>query len=136
MIHSCPRATYTQKTQRYIKDNKYYKYRDSKALIIEVDIGTFPPNAFSLYDMHGNVWEWCENDQHNNYTNALIDSIAWNSRSCKSNKMYSGNDNRMATGGSWYADARLCRSALRHSPWREIRGDRFGFRVVSSFRTL
>ena len=128
MIHSCPRATYTQKTQRYIKDNKYYKYRDSKALIIEVDIGTFPPNAFSLYDMHGNVWEWCEDNRHNNYINAPTDGVAWNSRS--------GSYTKLLRGGSWAHYARHCRSAYRNGNLRDYRSCRYGFRVAFYSRTL
>jgi formylglycine-generating enzyme required for sulfatase activity len=99
------------------------KYREQTT-----DVGTFPPNAFGLYDMHGNVWEWCEDDWHENYINAPTNGSAWNSRS--------GIDARLLRGGSWYNLARYCRAANRGRNSRDFRNSNFGFRVVSSFRTL
>ena len=92
------------------------------------DVGTFPPNAFGLYDMHGNVCEWCEDDWHENYINAPKDGSAWNSQS--------GSVRRLLRGGSWGSNARYCRSALRYGLLRGSRYYYCGFRVVSSFRTL
>ncbi|OBQ38233.1 MAG: serine/threonine protein kinase [Anabaena sp. MDT14b] len=99
------------------------KYREQTT-----DVGTFPPNAFGLYDMHGNVWEWCEDDWHENYINAPTDGSAWNSRS--------GSNTKMLRGGSWDYFAGYCRAALRLGHSRDARYYGFGFRVVSSFRTL
>jgi formylglycine-generating enzyme required for sulfatase activity len=92
------------------------------------DVGTFPPNAFGLYDMHGNVCEWCEDDWHENYINAPKDGSAWNSQS--------GSVTRLLRGGSWLNLAGHCRSAYRNRFLRDFRCLNYGFRVVSSFRTL
>ncbi|MFM6254295.1 MAG: formylglycine-generating enzyme family protein, partial [Dolichospermum sp.] len=58
----------------------YYTYGDgSKGQYREktTDVGSFPPNPFVLHDMHGNVWEWCQDDWHENYINAPDDGSAW-----------------------------------------------------------
>jgi formylglycine-generating enzyme required for sulfatase activity len=103
------------------------KYREQTT-----DVGTFPPtfppNPFGLYDMHGNVWEWCEDDWHENYIDAPTDGSAWNSQS--------GSNTKLLRGGSWHNFARFCRSAIRARYSRDYRYYNFGFRVVSSFRTL
>jgi formylglycine-generating enzyme required for sulfatase activity len=99
------------------------KYREQTT-----DIGTFPPNPFGLYDMHGNVWEWCEDDWHENYIDAPTDGSAWNSQS--------GSNTKLLRGGSWGSNARNCRSAGRAGDSRDRRSNYDGFRVVSSFRTL
>jgi formylglycine-generating enzyme required for sulfatase activity len=91
-------------------------------------VGTFPPNPFGLYDMHGNVWEWCEDDWHENYIDAPTDGSAWNSQS--------GSNTKLLRGGSWDFNARYCRSAARDRFSRDFRLNYYGFRVVSSFRTL
>ncbi|GAC1458489.1 MAG: hypothetical protein NVS2B14_01340 [Chamaesiphon sp.] len=88
-------------------------------------VGSFPPNAFGLYDMHGNVWEWCEDLWHDNYEGAPTDGSAW---------VEGGNsERRVLRGGSWYNAPRSCRSASRSSynpP--DYRYDIIGFRVVCS----
>ena len=103
------------------------KYREQTT-----DVGTFPPtfppNPFGLYHMHGNVWEWCEDDWHENYIDAPTDGSAWNSQS--------GSNTKLLRGGSWYYVAGDCRSANRFRDSRDYRDCYCGFRVVSSFRTL
>ncbi|MFM6309630.1 MAG: formylglycine-generating enzyme family protein, partial [Dolichospermum sp.] len=68
------------------------------------DVGFFPPNLFGLHDMHGNVWEWCQDDWHDNYEGAPIDGSAWISLT----------NRKVLRGGSWNYYPVLCRSASRN----------------------
>ncbi len=110
-------------------------------------VGQFPPNAFGLYDMHGNVWEWCADDWHDNYDGAPTNGSAWldsnQEKKVKSkNKSYSdkNDDNQPNTilrGGSWYFNPGFCRSASRFLNRRDYGDDDLGFRVVcGAGRTL
>ncbi|MBN4001496.1 SUMF1/EgtB/PvdO family nonheme iron enzyme [Nostoc sp. LPT] len=87
-----------------------------------IDVGKFPPNSFDLYDMHGNVWEWCE-DVYNNYIDAPKDGSAWLTGK--------KNDEKVVRGGSWIDGARGCRSANRDEYARANRDSNIGFRVVA-----
>ncbi|HAX87708.1 MAG TPA: serine/threonine protein kinase [Cyanobacteria bacterium UBA11370] len=107
--------------------NGNYTYADaSKGKYREetTPVGSFQiANAFGLYDMHGNVWEWCEDHWHDNYEVAPSDGSAW----------LSENDNqlRLLRGGSWYYPPWCCRCADRS--WRNAPVSRnclIGFRVV------
>jgi formylglycine-generating enzyme required for sulfatase activity len=86
-------------------------------------VGSFPPNAFGLYDMHGNVWEWCSDRWHDNYNGAPTDGSAWETGRSKE---------RVQRGGSWNDYAVGCRSAVRY--WGALGGRDWlvGFRVAVS----
>ena len=90
------------------------------------EVGKFPANPFGLYNMCGNVWEWCEDGWHENYINAPTDGSAWTSPST---------EYMLLRGGSWYFYAGSCRAARRDRFSRVFRNYGCGFRVVSSFRT-
>jgi formylglycine-generating enzyme required for sulfatase activity len=84
----------------------------------------FAPNPWGLRDMHGNVWEWCEDSWHQNYEGAPDDGTAWQ-----------GGDQslRVLRGGSWYDDPLVLRSAYRGRTQPDDRNSDVGFRVA---RTL
>ncbi|MFN6560961.1 MAG: SUMF1/EgtB/PvdO family nonheme iron enzyme [Nostoc sp. ChiSLP01] len=89
-------------------------------------VGSFPPNAFGLYDMHGLVWEWCQDNRHHNYQGAPTDGSAWLQTGLFSNLL----SDRVMRGGSWGFLPEGCRSANRKSDGANIRFNSIGFRVV------
>lgn len=94
-------------------------------------VGSFPANAFGLYDMHGNVWEWCEDHWHGSYEGAPKDGSAWIDVEAKEDASL------VLRGGSWIIDPWLCRSATRNCDDVGFRLYFNGFRVVCGVpRTL
>ncbi|HUW61962.1 MAG TPA: SUMF1/EgtB/PvdO family nonheme iron enzyme [Candidatus Bathyarchaeia archaeon] len=87
-------------------------------------VGGKTPNAFGLFDMSGNLWEWCEDDWHSTYTGAPADGSAWIDSPTRASY-------RMFRGGYWFYNARYCRSADRYSYAPGIRFNRIGFRVAA-----
>lgn len=83
--------------------------------------GSFPPNAFGLYDMHGNVWEWVEDCYLPNYARAPTDGSAVLSGGC---------ERRVRRGGSWFSNPAVLRSAVRYAEWPTDRFWAVGFRVA------
>ncbi|EKU96984.1 hypothetical protein Lepto7375DRAFT_0916 [Leptolyngbya sp. PCC 7375] len=81
-------------------------------------------NTFGLVDMHGNVWEWCQDHWHENYKDAPTNGSAWLTKYAKAK--------HIRRGGSWFDPPRYCRSAYRASSNRNARNNGIGFRVVCS----
>jgi formylglycine-generating enzyme required for sulfatase activity len=93
-----------------------------------VPVGSHKPNAWGLYDMHGNVWEWCQDTLQGDYEKAPADGSAWLD---EAHNKY----NRVRRGGSWKEPATNCRSAVRYGSSSsaeepDMRNDQLGFRVV------
>ncbi len=86
-------------------------------------VGQKLPNAWGLYDMLGNVWEWCEDVWHDNYQGAPADGSAWTGEGA----------GRVARGGGWANRARSCRCGLRFGWGPGSRSD-LGFRLVLAVR--
>jgi formylglycine-generating enzyme required for sulfatase activity len=89
--------------------------------------GIFPANGFGLYDMHGNLWEWCLDEWVNNYNNSPTDGSAREGVGLPANDIQ-----RLLRGGSWLSLAKDCRSAYRNGLAGSIRLNTCGLRVVAS----
>ena len=85
-------------------------------------VGQKLPNAFGLFDLHGNAWEWVEDCFHNNYSDAPKDATAWTTN-CDGNF-------KVLRGGSWQVAAADTRSGLRYSFAPDATENHVGFRVA------
>ncbi len=85
-------------------------------------VGSFAPNAFGLFDMHGNVREWCEDDWHDNYNGAPADGSAW--VGARRGSL------RVIRGGSWPLGAASCQSSYRDIRKPDSGDAAIGFRLV------
>ncbi len=84
-------------------------------------VGTKQPNAWGLYDMHGNAWEWCRDNWHENYEGAPADGSAWANPD---------NSDHVLRGGAWCRNPWVCRSAYRYHVWPDCPSVNMGFRIV------
>jgi formylglycine-generating enzyme required for sulfatase activity len=85
-------------------------------------VGKKKPNAWGLYDMHGNVWEWCQDFFGDYPFHAIADP-----------KGPDNGEKRVLRSGSWFFKARFARSAYRKSNYPDNRGYNYGFRVARDF---
>jgi formylglycine-generating enzyme required for sulfatase activity len=114
------------------------EYRDQTT-----PVGQFPPNAFGLYDMHGNVWEWCLDPWHESYQDKTrTDSEVWDEEQSEEQYLLDKNNviqllsdkrARVLRGGSWLYIPWFCRCANRLWFNPDNRFNYIGFRVVCRF---
>jgi formylglycine-generating enzyme required for sulfatase activity len=84
-------------------------------------VASFPANAFGLYDMVGNVWEWTEDCWHESYQGAPVDGSPWTSGDCAS---------RVVRGGGWNYNPFNLRAAYRYGLTTDVGNHNIGFRVT------
>jgi formylglycine-generating enzyme required for sulfatase activity len=98
-------------------------YREKTVLVGSLGVA----NAFGLFDLHGNVWEWCQDVWNDDYSNAPRNGSA---RLSGEELSY-----RVLRGGSWPNIGWICHSAYRYYEIKDTRNYTIGFRVVVSART-
>ena len=86
-------------------------------------VGLKRPNEWGLYDVHGNIWEWCQDNWHPNFTGAPPDGRPWEA---------GGDENRVRRGGTWTRDPEQCETAYRNRNGPGYRYKYLGFRIVKS----
>jgi formylglycine-generating enzyme required for sulfatase activity len=118
--YSCRAGTTTDYSTGARINEKQARFKSTST----APVGSFPANAFGLHDMHGNVWEWCEDAWNVNYSGAPTDGSAWLTGDASS---------RVLRGGSWNDYPGRLRSADRSRDNPTNRYDSIGFRVA---RTL
>ena len=88
-------------------------------------VGTKRPNPWGLFDLHGNLWEWCEDTYHESYEDAPTDGSAWTDGGVE---LEPGSPSRVFRGGCWIGPAVGCRSAIRDGYHPALRNGDLGFR--------
>ncbi|MDB9411917.1 formylglycine-generating enzyme family protein [Microcystis aeruginosa] len=140
--------TITAELANYDSSIVYQQEKAKKSPKKTTPVRSYPPNAFGLYDMHGNVWEWCLDPWHRGYQGAPpTDGSVWDETNNDNRyenplnsikELLTDNRDRVVRGGSWYINPLNCRSAYRGSYARRDDIDYYdGFRVVcGAGRTL
>lgn len=92
-------------------------------------VGLLLPNELGLYDMSGNVWEWCEDDWHDNYTGAPEEGKAWVEQPERGT-------HRVNRGGSWHTDTHRCCVTNRDFDGLDYRISNLGFRLAFALQSM
>lgn len=118
--------TITPEIVNYDGNRPYAKAKKGVYRQATIPVGSLGvANTYGLYDIHGNVWEWCEDTWHKDYEGAPTDGSAWLSGEGSS---------RVLRGGSWDNNGNYCRSAVRGYDAPVTRSRNYGFRVVVGAR--
>ena len=127
--------TITCELANYNASKNYADESQGEELNQTTPVGQYPSNAFGLYDMHGNVWEWCLDDWHSGYQGVSADGSAWFDNN---DNLYKKSGRAVLRGGSWVNCPEDCRSAYRDVyPSRDDFNRSIGFRLVCAVgRTL
>ncbi|ELP56806.1 hypothetical protein O53_1415 [Microcystis aeruginosa TAIHU98] len=140
--------TITGELANYVSSTVYQQEKAKKSPKKTTPVRSYPPNAFGLYDMHGNVWEWCLDPWHSDYQGAPpTDGSVWDEKNIDNryqnslnsiNKLLTDDRKCVLRGGSWFSLPNGCRSAFRSSYNRRDYSNLYdGFRVVcGAGRTL
>ncbi len=105
----------------YDGNNPYANGKTGEYRKKTMPVKAFQPNPWGLYQMHGNVWEWCEDTWHNSYDGAPDDGSAW---------IDTNGEYYVCRGGSWISNGRDLRSAYRDDGPIDIIDDSYGFRLA------
>ena len=117
-------ATITPEYVNYDGNYPYAQAAEGQYRKKTTTVGSFPPNGFGLYDMHGELWSWCSDRWHENYNGAPTDGSSWETGTVE--------NRRVIRGGSWLSDAVNCRSAIRGRNDADDWDNYVGFRLVVS----
>jgi len=88
-------------------------------------VKSFAANAYGLYDMHGNVWEWTNDCWHDNYTGAPYDGSAWTEKKCRQ---------KVLRGGSWTNEKENLRTSTRFRGFSIKKDHDIGFRLIQKIK--
>jgi len=115
----------TPEQVNYDGNHPYVGGKKGQYRVKTVPVQSLPPNAWGLYEMYGNVWEWVQDEWHGNYNGAQSDGSAWSpaSKPTGDGRVSATGVGRVLRGGSWVSNAWNFRSASR-------------FRFVPGFRSL
>ena len=125
--YACRAGTTTAYSYGDAADGDYMWYTENNSPNGTKAVGTKLPNPWGLYDMHGNVYEWCSDHWNGIYADAPTEDAALVDPEYISNNTGS---HRVFRGGYWGGDAWICRSAFRNSAVPGSAGPYVGFRVA------